>query len=319
MKITIYNETSRLDTASIATIGFFDGVHRGHRFLLRQLCDEARQRQLSSMVVTFDRHPRQVLRSDFQPQMLGTLEEKLALLAQTGVDHCVVLPFREQLASLSAQTFMQRVLKEQLGVKALMIGYDNRFGHKRQEGFDDYVQFGKEMGMDVLPSKPLYVGGIGVSSSVVRSFLLEGEVGMAAHCLGYPYTLAGEVVKGFHVGTGMGFPTANLQPKPADKVIPAPGVYAVMVTADGRQWQGMMNIGNRPTFEGTALSLETHIFDFEGNLYGEQLAVSFISRLRSERKFRSASELTAQLMEDAREAKEQIARWQESGDAIFAK
>ena len=317
MKTIVYDPSLRLTQPCVATIGFFDGVHRGHRFLLRQLKEEAQQRQQPAMVITFDRHPRQVLCSDYQPRMLGTLEEKIALLSQTGIDLCVVLPFTPELAALSARDFMQLVLYRQLAVHTLLTGYDNRFGHNRSEGFADYVAYGREMGMEVLAHSPFVMGGVKVSSSVIRSFLQEGEVRLAAQCLGYPYLLSGEVVSGCHVGTGMGFPTANIRPL-ADKLIPATGAYAVMVTAEGRQWQGMMNIGSRPTFDGRDTTLEVNLFDFDANLYGKTIGVSLVERLRDERKFRNAAELTNQLEHDADEARRILGSWQTSPATIIA-
>ena len=177
---------------SVATIGFFDGVHRGHRFLIGQVTDEARRRGLRSMVITFDQHPRQVLQQNYQPQLLSTLENKLVLLSRTGVDYVVVVHFDLALASLSARQFMEQILHQRLRVKQLVIGYDNRFGHDRTEGFSDYVRYGREMGIDVVQSEPYLLHGVKVSSSVVRSFIQAGEIEMANECLGYPYTIEGK-------------------------------------------------------------------------------------------------------------------------------
>lgn len=288
----------------VATIGFFDGVHRGHRYLIKTVIEEAWQRGLESTVITFDRHPRQVLHSDFQPRMLSTYDEKIALLSKTGVDNCVVLPFNEEMASLSAYDFMQSVLSGKLNVRALVTGYDNRFGHNRSEGFEDYVRYGRMMGIDVLCGEPFVLNGVNVSSSVIRSFLQEGEVEMASMCLGYPYTVVGHVVRGEHIGTGIGFPTANLVPDDASKLMPNGGVYAVRVAIAGMPEAGpaMMNIGNRPTFGGTTTTHEVHIFHFSDDIYNRQMGVSFHKRLRAERKFRTADELVGQLKKDAEEA-----------------
>lgn len=288
----------------VATIGFFDGVHRGHRYLIRQVTDTARRSGLESVVITFDRHPRRVLDNAYRPLLLSTFAEKTALLASTGVDRCVVLPFSRAMASLSARDFMSSVLRDRLGVRVLVTGYDNRFGHNRSEGFDDYVDYGRELGIDVQQALPLAVDGVDVSSSVVRSLLQEGEAAMAAMCLGYPYMLSGTVVSGRRIGRGLGFPTANMQPDDADKLVPAPGVYAVRVELDdgGGPRPAMMNIGRRPTFDGGDVTLEAHIFGFSGDIYGKRMGVSFVNRLRAERKFRSPAELAAQLRADAVEA-----------------
>lgn len=305
MITTRFTDGTRPAAPCVATVGFFDGVHRGHRYLIEQVRDEARRRGMEAVVVTFDRHPREVLRSDYRPQLLSTLDEKLGLLGRTGIDRCVVLPFGTAMASLTAREFMERVLLEGIGVRTLITGYDNRFGHNRCEGFDDYVRYGREMGIDVVRGLPFGLNGVNVSSSIIRSFLQEGEVAMASLCLGYPYMLTGSVVGGEQVGRGLGFPTANLRPAGEHPLIPAPGVYAVRVTLpehDGLL-PAMTNIGCRPTFGGTGQTIETHIFDFSEVIYGQPMSVSFVERLRKERKFRNAAELAAQLRKDAEAAR----------------
>lgn len=264
----------------------------------------ARREGMASMVVTFDQHPRQVLHSDWCPQLLSTLDEKVEQLSQTGIDYLVVLKFDEAMASLSAHDFMHDILQQQLGVNVLVTGYDNRFGHNRTEGFDDYVRYGQEMGMAVVQGDAIEVGSIRVSSSKIRKLIAEGHVEQAAECLGHPYALAGRVVCGEHVGTEIGFPTANLQLTEEGKLIPAPGVYAVKVKLEktSELYHGMMNIGSRPTFGGHNQTLETNIFHFDGDIYGQRLNVSFVSRLRSEIRFDSREALMSQLASDAGQA-----------------
>lgn len=305
-----YNHHHLADnTPYVATIGFFDGVHRGHQYLISRLMEQAAAAGMPSMVITFDRHPREVLGSNYQPRMLSTLSEKLQRLRQTGVDRCEVLSFTPQLAALTAREFMQHVLKEQLNVGKLYIGYDNRFGHNREEGFDDYVRYGREMGIEVIHNDAFQLNKVNISSSVVRSFLDEGEVELANQCLGYNYTVEGGVVDGVQEGRKMGFPTANIEPSYALKLIPAPGVYAVKVRVEGTdEWlSGMMNIGTRPTFGENKLSLEVHILHFSGNLYGRTLAVSFVKRLRAERRFSSPLALRNQLIRDEQAVEELFA------------
>ena len=305
-----YNHHHLADnTPYVATIGFFDGVHRGHQYLISRLMEQAAAAGMPSMVITFDRHPREVLGSNYQPRMLSTLSEKLQRLRQTGVDRCEVLSFTPQLAALTAREFMQHVLKEQLNVGKLYIGYDNRFGHNREEGFDDYVRYGREMGIEVIHNDAFQLNQVNISSSVVRSFLDEGEVELANQCLGYNYTVEGGVVDGGHEGRKMGFPTANIEPSYALKLIPAPGVYAVKVRVEGTdEWlSGMMNIGTRPTFGENKLSLEVHILHFSGNLYGRTLTVSFVKRLRAEQRFSSPSALRNQLIRDEQAVEELFA------------
>ena len=300
MNTIYYDNKEAMTEPCVATIGFFDGVHRGHQFLISHLVETARQDGMPAVVITFDEHPRKVLQSDYQPEMLSTLDSKLLLLSKTEVDDAVVLHFTREMAAMSAREFMQQVLHDHLHVKKLFIGYDHRFGHNREETFDDYVCYGKEMGIEVIKNQAYSMNGINISSSVIRSFLKEGEVDMANQCLGYPYTIVGKVVNGYHEGRKLGFPTANLDLSHFGQMIPAPGVYAVKARLEGTVvWkQGMMNIGTRPTFNGKQLTLETHIFNFEGDIYDQLLLVSFVKRIRGERKFESPEELAAQLKED---------------------
>ena len=293
----------------VATIGFFDGVHRGHRYLIDGLKARAASVEgMQSTVITFDSHPRLVLHQDYRPRLLNTAAEKVERLSLTGVDNCVVLHFDEKMASLSAREFIQTVLHGRLNVRTLVIGYDNRFGRNRSEGFEDYVRYGRETGIDVVHADAFTLNGVQVSSSVVRSFLSEGEVRMAAMCLGYDYRLTGRVVGGYHEGRRMGFPTANIEPADSLKLVPRAGVYAVRVALEGgsRLMDGMMNIGTRPTFDGTGTTLEVNIFGFNGDLYGQTLTVMFVDKLRDERKFPSVKRLMEQLEEDRREAEKRL-------------
>ena len=288
---------------AVATIGFFDGVHGGHRFLIRQVREAAALRGLASAVITFPEHPRAVMHPDFHPELLTTCNEKLELLAQTGIDRCVLLDFTPELAALSARQFME-MLHGQYAIRALVIGYDHRFGHGRSEGFDDYVRYGHELGMEVLPAEAYHLPAsdcpLPVCSSSVRRLLREGDVASAARYLGYPYFLNGIVVGGFRMGRRIGYPTANLQVNDECKVIPARGVYAVRVEVDGCIYGGMLNIGCRPTFDnGANATIEAHIFDFKSDIYNHSLRLFFVQRIRSERKFASVEELVAQLHQDA--------------------
>ena len=199
-----------------------------------------------------------------------------------------------------------QVLKRQLNVARLYMGYDNRFGHNREEGFDDYVRYGREIGIEVILNDAFTLNQIHISSSVVRSFVSEGEIELANQCLGYPYMVTGKVVDGVREGRKMGFPTANIEPDDAQKLIPAPGVYAVRVSVEGcREWlDGMMNIGTRPTFGENRLSLETHILHFSDDIYGKKLTVAFVKRLRAEQRFSSVAALREQLVKDEQQVED---------------
>ena len=273
----------------------FDGVHRGHQFVLQQVVTTARERGFHSMAITFDH-------SLHRDLVLTSLDEKLSLLSKTDIDRVEVLSFTEELKQMTARQFMEQVLKGQLGVEVLLTGYDNRFGHNREEGFDDYVRYGRELGIEVLqlPAKGK------VSSSLIRQMLQEGRVREAAECLGHPYTIMGSVEHGEHVGTQLGFPTANLVPADKCQLVPAAGVYAVRVRIerDTTQKLGMMNIGHRPTFDGHQQTLEVNIFQLHKDLYGQQLEVSFVERLREERRFDTPEALAQQLRHDALQVQE---------------
>lgn len=281
----------------VATIGMFDGVHRGHQFVLQHVVDEARQRGLQSMAITFIKTA---------PQTLTPLGLKRVLLTKTGIDRIEVLTFDDALRQMTARQFMEQVLKEKYGVKVLLIGYDNRFGYNRTEGFEDYVRYGKELGIEVtsLPPAPSKRKGNCVSSSLIREQIVDGNISEANDMLGHPYTIAGHVEHGEHIGTKLGFPTANIVVNDASQLIPAVGAYAVKVRLENSmEWKhGMMNIGMRPTFDGHQQTLEVHVFRLKENLYGQQLEVAFIERLRGEQRFDSIEALKEQLQKDAEAA-----------------
>ena len=288
---------------SVATIGFFDGVHVGHRFLVRQVCEVARERHLSSLLITFPVHPRMVMQADYQPRLLSTFDEKCTLLASTEADYCVALPFTRELASLSAHDFMQQVLRDQLHVHTLVIGHDHRFGHNRAEGFADYVRYGDELGMEIVRADSYQLDDTNISSSVARTSLEAGEVDKAARCLGYDYFLDGHVISGQQIGRTLGYPTANVQVDNPLKLIPADGVYAVRVRTEGHIYKGMLNIGCRPTIDDdTHRTIEVHLLHFEGSLYGHPLRIEFVRRIRGEQKFLNREALAHQLQLDAEEA-----------------
>ena len=295
-------DMERSSEARVASIGFFDGVHRGHLCLIEQLRDEAGRRGMGSLLVTFDRHPRTVLSPSQVPPLLTTLEEKERLLRETGVSEIAILPFTLELSRLSAREFMEQVLRRELGVEVLILGYDHAFGHGGGS-LDDYVRWGRETGIEVVRAHEL--SSLMVSSSKCRRLIEEGDVRGASEMLGRFYTLSGEVVRGFHVGHELGLPTANLQVD-AEKVMPRNGAYAVWATlADGERHGGMLNIGTRPTIgNGETTSVEVNLLDYDGNLYDQRLTVEFVARLRDERRFDSRSELMSQLALDEAAARE---------------
>ncbi len=287
--------TNTTSLPCVATIGFFDGVHQGHLHLINEVKKTATEKGFLSCIITFDEHPRQVLRQEYQPLLLNTREEKIRRLVESGADNIKMLHFDEQLARLSARDFMQNILKEKLNVKSLLIGYDNRFGHNREDNFINYVEYGRELGIDVIKATPLIIGEREVSSSRIRRLLQSGNIEEANRLLGYKYELQGVVVHGNHLGRTLGFPTANMEHIDTMKLIPADGVYSV----DVRGRKGMTNIGKRPTFyDNSKVTIETNIRDFNDDIYGEVLTIEFNHRLRDERKFSSREDLISQLNKD---------------------
>jgi riboflavin kinase/FMN adenylyltransferase len=304
MKTIILRKDVVLNEPQVATIGCFDGVHRGHRLLIRTVMEAAKERGLESALITFDRQPQELFDPTFRPQLLSTQEEKEALLQALGVDHLVVLPFTWEMAGLTAQAFMQQILRDRLHVKMLVTGYDNRFGRNRSEGFDDYVRYGRALGIEVVRGDEEKFPGTeeAVSSSAIRQLLLEGKVEQMWECLTRPYSLTGKVVQGEHIGHELGFPTANLALDHPDKLIPASGVYAVWALMGSERMPAIMNIGVRPTFHGSRQTLEVHILDQVGDVYGRTLTVEFVKRLRAERMFDTREALVEQVKADKAEA-----------------
>lgn len=288
----------------VSTIGFFDGVHRGHQYLLRQLLDEGKRRGLATRVYTFAEHPRRVLQADYQPQLLTTLEEKRAFIAAEGIDECRVLEFDNQMARMTAAQFMQQILIPE-GVKVLLMGYDHRFGSDRAD-FQVCRGLGEALGVEILQELPFSENAPqAISSSLVRRELRSGDVAAATCALGRYYSLSGTVGSGRRVGRDLGFPTANLQPDNAQKMLPAAGAYAVWAHVDEKKYAGMTNIGTRPTLQnGEDVTVETHILDFQDDIYGHVLRLEFVERLRGECQFAALDALRAQLHDDALRAKE---------------
>lgn len=282
----------------VATIGFFDGVHTGHQYLINQLKTEAGKRNLPAAVITFPVHPRRVLNSDYQPALLCGYEEKVNRLATTGIDCCVTLDFTKEMSALSAREFIQQILKDKLNVQVLLIGYDHRFGRNREDGFEEYQKYGKEVGIDVIQTCELDSSNH-VSSSRVRRLLGEGDIVKANLLLGYRYTISGQIIEGFQVGRTIGFPTANIKIWEDFKVVPAFGVYAVYVLIDNNRYEGMLYIGKRPTLHnGDHISLEVNILDFDQDLYGKSLSVEFVEFMRPDEKFKDLDSLVKQIKQD---------------------
>ena len=291
----------------VATIGFFDGVHKGHRFLLHQVMEEAKKVGGTAMCVTFDCAPRMVVERtkgrELSMQLLTTQAEKTLLLHQIGIEDVQMLHFTSEMVKMSAYDFMDKVLKQTMDVGVLVIGYDHRFGHNREEGFEDYVRYGQELGIRVVQAQAYEEDFITVSSSLIRETLLQGRIADSRKLLGYDYFIDGVVVDGFKVGRKLGYPTANIE-IPTEKLIPCDGVYVVQAELNAQLYYGMLNIGWRPTFNGNKRTIEVNLFDFDGNIYSEHITLRFIDFLRPEQKFESPEALIRQLAIDEQKAKE---------------
>lgn len=289
----------------VATMGFFDGVHRGHCYLLDSLKTIAAQRHRQSLVLSFWPHPSQVLHGR-SPRLLTDAAEKQALLNATGVDRVEMLDFTPELAGMSAYDFMKKVLVERYGVKTLLIGYDHHFGSRQcgdTEGFEDYRRYGAELGVEVLRAdayhSALMPERTALNSSYIRKCLSDKQIEKANQALGYHYFLRGVVESGFENGHRLGFPTANIRLPEAGKLLPGDGVYAVEVKVLDTEALGMLNIGCRPTLDnGGKRTVEVNIFDFDQNIYGKEIEVRFLYYLRDEQRFESTEALARQLQLD---------------------
>lgn len=296
----IITDISQLDIPqTVATIGFFDGLHQGHQFLVSQTKKQAQEMGLKTLIITFDQHPRRVLHADFQPKLLNTLQERLALIEKTAVDYCVVLTFTKELAQLSSYSFMKEILVEQLNVKKLLIGYDHHFGNDKQNGFEQYSAYGTKLGISVVQAPPFIIDQTTLSSSVIRRLIEKGNMVLATQFLGYHYFLSGRVIHGNKIGRKLHFPTANLLVD-EQKQIPSIGIYAVKVEYVGVLYKAMLSIGTRPTIDPTEqkITIEVHLFDFNQEIYGEQIKVMFVAWVRNELKFDNLHQLEEQLKKD---------------------
>lgn len=294
-------DISRFKTLSLhtaITIGTFDGVHVGHRKILERLIKIANHTGLQSTVLTFFPHPRRVLQQDTHIKLLNTLEEKTQILEGLDLDYLVVYPFTEEFSRLPATAFVRDILVDHLNAKKIIIGYDHRFGHNRTADISDLKAFGERLHFEVEEIPAQEVNAVSVSSTKIRKALEEGDIVTANRYLNDPYPLTGTVRRGKGRGRHFGFPTANLHIPETYKLIPKDGVYVVKSTLNGNTYFGMMNIGFKPTVSGTERTLEVHFFDFEGNLYGTQIQLRMLHRLRDEHKFDSIAALQAQLKKD---------------------
>ena len=289
------------DANSVVTIGTFDGVHLGHHAIIREVVGRARQRNGRSVVITFEPHPREIVGRGPVKQ-LATLEERLSLIESLDIDAALVLEFTYEFSRQTSREFYERYVVKGVGVQEVVVGHDHMFGRDREAGVEALEQLGREYGFTSYTVSAVSIGGEVVSSSKIREALHRGDVTLASRYLGRYYSIEGTIVHGDGRGAQLGFPTANIQSRPAHKLVPAEGVYLVSVSYGHRQFYGMLNIGVRPTFHSELnRTIEVHIFDFNESLVGKQLTVYFINRLSQEKKFSSKEELMTQLQSDKEE------------------
>jgi riboflavin kinase/FMN adenylyltransferase len=290
--------------SSAVALGIFDGVHLGHRAILGAAVADARARGVPSVACTFEPHPMEVLQPERAPLPITTLDERLTLVAECGVDEAVVLTFTRALAAVEPEAFVKDVLVDRLHALQVVVGFNHRFGRGARGDAALLRELGARLGFGVDVVPPLTVDGVPVSSTAIRTALARGDLDAAARMLGRPYTLPGKVVAGAGRGRTLGFPTANIAPD--RPVLVAPGVYACTIDVGGQQRRAVVNIGVRPTFGEEALAVEAYVLDFAGDLYGQTVRLVFVSRVREERRFPSVDALRAQIADDVETARKRL-------------
>lgn len=296
------DDFEKLDFA-VVTTGTFDGVHLGHRKILDQLQLVARENQGESVLLTFFPHPRMVLQPDLDLKMINTQSEKIELLKDTGIDHLIIHPFTKEFSRTTSLDFVRNILVNSIGARKLVIGYDHHFGRNREGSFEHLKEFGPVYGFEVDEIPAQDIDSITVSSTKIRKALEDGDMDLANDYLGYRFPLNGKVTRGEQVGKQLGFPTANVVAENHYKLIPCNGVYAVKVRFPSNpqiEYSGMCNIGTRPTFDGKFKTIEVHLFDFDKDIYGQQIQLDFIQRIRGEVRFDGIEDLKIQLQQDER-------------------
>ncbi|MFB9077833.1 bifunctional riboflavin kinase/FAD synthetase [Flavobacterium procerum] len=306
----LFNSINDFQSAkkTILTLGTFDGVHIGHKKILERITQQTENGKYESLVLTFFPHPRMVLQEKSEIKLLNTISEKTKLLEKTGIENLVIHPFNENFSRLTAEEFVHSILVDQFKIHKIIIGHDHRFGRNRTANIDHLIAFGAEYGFEVEQISAQEIQDVSVSSTKIRKALNEGNMALANEYLGYNYFLTGKVVKGKQLGRTIGFPTANIQIEEEYKLIPKTGVYAVKATVSGGTVFGMMNIGFNPTVNGDRQTIEVHLFDFNEDIYDQEIEVSLLHYIREEQKFGSVELLKSQLGQDQSSALDFISK-----------
>ena len=298
MKIFDNLQSYSPEKESILTIGTFDGVHIGHNKILKRLIQDSKKNNLSSLVMTFFPHPRMILNKSHEIKMIDTIDEKINLIEKTGLDNLIIHPFDNNFSKIRAKEFVEEILVKKLKIKEIIIGYDHKFGKDREASVEDLKKFGKDYMFTVKEIPAQEIDSIAISSTKIRNAILNGEIEKCNKFLGRNFILTGKVVYGDGLGKKIDFPTANIEIKETYKIIPKNGVYLVKTKINSNTYFGMMNIGIRPTVGGTNKSLEIHFFNFKDNIYGKNVSIEIIKKIRDEEKFSSIDQLKIQLKKD---------------------
>ncbi|WP_183575813.1 bifunctional riboflavin kinase/FAD synthetase [Mucilaginibacter sp. X5P1] len=299
MKIYHHIDEFKAVNNAVVTIGTFDGVHLGHRKIIARIKELADEIGGETVILTFFPHPRMILHpEDESIKLINTINEKAALLEQLGVDHLIITPFSRDFSNQTAEGYIRDVLVNKIGTKKIVIGYDHRFGKDRQGGLDDLLRLGPVYGFEVVEIPEQDINDVAVSSTRIRNALSEGKIELANTFLGYPFYITGKVVRGDQIGRQIGYPTANIVIEERYKLIPSDGIFAAKINIQGKLYKGMAYIGSRPTINGITRNIEINIFDFNQEIYNEQVTLHFYNYVRGDVKFTGLDELKVQLAQD---------------------
>ena len=292
-------------SGAVVTIGNFDGIHLGHKQIFARMVEDAQNNGGKTVVITFDPHPKKIIHPERRPFfLLTTVEEKLRLIEACGIDAVILIEFTMAFARTTAEEFVRDILWKKLHLRKIFIGYDYKFGRDKGGNADYLAGYGEKLGFEVAQVDAVRIGEKVSSSTGIRLAILDGNVRLVSQMLGRYYDISGKVVEGYRRGTGMGFPTANIQ---SEKVIPKRGVYVIFALIEGTRYEGVLNIGYNPTFGNNDLTVEGHLFNFQGDIYGKKVTIFFVERLRDEMKFSGPEELTVQIQRDIARGKEILA------------